>query len=115
MTFLNKIKARIVDNFSGGVKTKDIRKHLNRLVLEDRDYALKHLPTHMVEAGRFEQLYQWLTDFDFIEAKVSHLEIKIQALIEDYELALNSDVVLSGEKQRILRLIQGALRLSEHI
>src|SRR4028119_166684 len=71
MTFLQKIKARIVDKFSGGVGTKDIRKQLDSLVSEDRDYALKHLPHHMVEAGRFEQLHQWLTDFDFINAKVS--------------------------------------------
>ncbi|MEB3180230.1 MAG: hypothetical protein VKL59_14515 [Nostocaceae cyanobacterium] len=115
MTFLKKIKTRIVDKFSGGVGTKDIGKHLDSLVSEDRDYALKHLPKHMIEAGRFEQLYQWLTDFDWIEAKVGHPEIKIQELIEDYDLALNADVVLSGEQQRVLRLIQGALRLSAHV
>ncbi|HAG81256.1 MAG TPA: hypothetical protein DCL61_08795, partial [Cyanobacteria bacterium UBA12227] len=113
MTFLQKIKARIVDKFSGGVGTKDIRKHLDSLVSEDRDYALKHLPYHMVEASRFEQLHQWLTDFDFIDAKVSALGA--QALIEDYDLAFNPDVLLSGEKAETLRLIQGAIRLSAHI
>jgi WD40 repeat protein len=113
MTFLKKIKARIVDKFSGGLGTKDISKHLDSLVSEDRDYALKHLPYHMVEAARFEQLHQWLTDFDFIEAKVS--AFRVQALIEDYDLAFNPDVLLSGQKADSLRLIQGALRLSAHI
>jgi hypothetical protein len=80
MTFLQKIKARIVDKFSGGVATKDIGKRLDSLVSEDRDYALKHLPHHMVEASRFEQLRQWLTDFDFINAKVS--AFGVQALID---------------------------------
>jgi WD40 repeat protein len=113
MTFLQKIKARIVDKFSGGVRTKDIRKQLDSLVSEDRSYTLKHLPHHMVEAGRFEQLHQWLTDFDFIEAKVSALGA--QALIEDYDLAFNPDVLFSGEKAEALRLIQGVIRLSAHI
>jgi WD40 repeat protein len=115
MTFLKKIKARIVDKLSGGLENQDIGTHLGSLIAEDRSYALKHLPQHMVEAGRSEQLYQWLTDFDFIEAKVSHPEINVQELIEDYELALHLDSLILSEKQNALKLIQGSLRLAAHI
>jgi hypothetical protein len=45
---------------------------------------LKHTPSHLADAGKFKQLLRCLTDFDFIEAKVSALGV--QALIRlDYD------------------------------
>ena len=78
-----------------------------------RDYALKYTPSHLAKAGQVKQLYRCLTNFDFIEAKVSALGI--QPLIEDYNLALNPDLLLSEEQAHTLGLIQGAVRLSVHI
>ena len=95
----------------------EIGNQLASLPPEKRDYALKHLPTHIAKAGRGKQLHRWLTDFDFIEAKVSALGP--QPLIDDYDLAFNSDILNSenwvknkGDNRRI---IQSALRLSAHI
>lgn len=67
----------------------------------------------MADTVQGERLHQLLTDFDFIEAKLEALGV--QALIEDYDLAINSDVLLSGKQTESLRLIQGAIRKSAHV
>lgn len=90
----------------------DVRAWLASLSPKKRDYALKHTPSHLAKAGKAKQLHLCLTDFDFIEAKISALGS--QALIEDYDLAVNPDALLSGERAESLRLLQGALRLSAH-
>ncbi|GEM_PF-6777427 len=113
MTFIEKINARIVDQLTGGLGVTDIAQQLDSLLPEDREYALKHLPNHMAKAGRGKQLYRWLTDFHFIEAKVSALGA--QPLIDDYTLGSNPDLSLSGEQGKTLTLIQGAIRLSAHV
>lgn len=110
---IQKTNAKIVDNLTGGVGTTEIGKQLDSLLPEDINYALKHLPNHMVKAGRSEQLHRWLTNFDFIEAKV--VALGPQVLIEDYDLAINLDVLLSEENIECLKLIQGSLRLSANI
>ncbi len=115
----------------------DVRAWLGSLSAQKRDYALKHTPSHLAGAGKAKQLFRCLTDFDFIEAKV--LAFGVQALIEDYDLAtsleppqppllrgeqenvVHSSVVKEGqggelkEKAEILKLIQGAIRLSAHV
>jgi WD40 repeat protein len=91
----------------------DVRAWLASLSPQKRDYALKHTPSHLAKAGKVQQLFRCLTNFDFIEAKVSALGV--QPLIEDYDLAFNPDVLFSGEKADTLRWIQGALRLSAHV
>jgi hypothetical protein len=91
----------------------DVCAWLASLSPQKRDYALKHTPSHLAKAGKVQQLFRCLTNFDFIEAKVSALGV--QPLIEDYDLAFNPDVLFSGEKADTLRWIQGALRLSAHI
>jgi hypothetical protein len=61
-------------------------------------------------------LLRCLTDFDFIEAKVSALGV--QALLEDYDLGIAFDPYQGGnleEKAETLKLIQGAIRLSAHV
>lgn len=113
MTYIEKINARMVDNLTGGLGVMDIGKQLDSLLPEDREYALKHLPNHMAKARRGKQLYRWLTDFHFIEAKVSALGA--QPLIDDYTLGSNPDLSLSGKRAKTLTLIQGAIRLSAHV
>ncbi|MGB7445022.1 MAG: hypothetical protein WA919_28465 [Coleofasciculaceae cyanobacterium] len=92
-----------------------IRDWLASLSEETRDYSLKHLPTHMAEAGYGKKLFQFLTDFDFIEAKLAHPQLKCQDLIEDYDLAWEPQVSISEEQKSTLKLIQGAIRLSAHV
>ena len=78
-----------------------------------RLYTLETLPGHLAESVQGERLHQLLTDFDFIEAKLDALGV--QALIEDYDLARNSDVLLSEGQTETLRLIQGAIRKSAQV
>jgi WD40 repeat protein len=80
----------------------------------EREYLLKHQPRDFIEIGReFNRYYRWVTDFGFIEAKLKLLGV--QPLIEDYDLARISDVLLSQGQTETLRLIQGGIRKSAHI
>ncbi len=88
---------------------------LNRLPAGSRLYRLQTRPQLLAQSGQAERLFELLTDFDFIEAKVSHPDIKIQELIEDYDRAFEPKVLISGEKAETLKLIQGAIRLSAHL
>ena len=89
------------------------KERLGKMSPQKRLYALETLPGHLTESVQGERLHQLLTDFDFIEAKLEALGV--QALIEDYDLARNSDVLVSGEQSETLKLIQGAIRKSAHI
>lgn len=91
----------------------DLGDRLAKMSPEKRQYALETLPSHLAEASQSERFYKLLTDFDFIDAKISALGA--QSLIEDYDFAFNADELFSGEKAETLRLIQGAIRLSAHI
>ena len=89
------------------------KQKLGKLSPKKRLYALETLPGHLAESVQGERLHQLLTDFDFIEAKLEALGV--QALIEDYDLAIISDVLLSGDQSETLKLIQGAIRKSAPI
>jgi hypothetical protein len=80
----------------------------------DREYFLKYQPRDFVQGLQdFNRYFAWVTDFGFMQMKLEVLGV--QALIDDYDLARNSDVLLSGEQRETLRLIQGAIRKSAHI
>ncbi|MEG4867168.1 MULTISPECIES: hypothetical protein [unclassified Microcoleus] len=80
----------------------------------DREYFLKYQPRDFVQVlQEFNRYCAWLTDFGFIEAKLEFLGV--QALIDDYDLARISDVLLSEEQTETLKLIQRAIRKSAHI
>ena len=89
------------------------KQNLGKLSPKKRLYALETLPGHLAQSVQGERLHQLLTDFDFVEAKLEALGV--QALIEDYDLARISDVLLSGEQSQTLKLIQGAIRKSAHV
>jgi len=74
---------------------------------------LKRLPYSQAEAGKTEKFYKTLTKLDFLEAKVSKLGV--QSLISDYDLATNSNLLLSEDQVDTLRLIQGAIRMSANV
>jgi hypothetical protein len=56
---------------------------------EDGEYVL-NLPYHLADGGMTDELRQILIDFDFAEYKVSISGS--QSLVEDYDLALRSDL-----------------------
>ncbi|MEG5222946.1 hypothetical protein QUB34_09945, partial [Microcoleus sp. AT9b-C5] len=80
---------------------------------EDQDLLLKYQPKRFAKGGKVDRYCAWLTDFGFIEMKLEFLGV--QALIEDYDLARFSDVLLSEEQGQTLRWIQGAIRKSAHV
>ncbi|MDT9185740.1 MAG: hypothetical protein P5674_23845, partial [Limnospira sp. PMC 289.06] len=86
---------------------------LNKFYPEKRRYALEKFPEHLVNTAQTARLQKLLTDFDFIQAKLA--EFGVQALIEDYDLAMSSDVLLNPEQTETLQLIAGTLRLSAHV
>ncbi|MEG3950253.1 hypothetical protein QUA02_13965, partial [Microcoleus sp. SVA1_A4] len=89
------------------------KERLGKLSPKKRLYALETLPGHLAESVQGERLHQLLTDFDFIEAKLD--AVGVQGLIEDYDLARVSDVLLSERQTESLKLIQGAIRKSAHV
>ena len=89
------------------------KERLGKMSAKKRLYALETLPGHLAESVQGEKLHQLLTDFDFIEAKLD--AVGVQPLIEDYDLARVSDVLLSEGQTESLKLIQGAIRKSAHI
>ncbi|NES01066.1 MAG: WD40 repeat domain-containing protein, partial [Symploca sp. SIO1B1] len=83
---------------------------LAKMPSDQKRATLANLPTHLANAAQAERLQSLLTNFGFIEAKVSELEP--QSLIEDYNLASNPCLLTSQEKTESLKTIQAALRLS---
>ena len=84
------------------------------VLLSSEDYEyVANLPYHMASAGMVDDLRQILIDFDFVEFKISISGL--QPLIEDYGLALQSEIQLDQQTKRSLQLIQSALQLSAHV
>ena len=67
-------------------------------------YGLAHLPVHLKESGREEELRALLLDYRWLQDKLAAWGV--QALIQDYDL-------LPGDRH--LQLVQGALRLAAHV
>ena len=79
---------------------------------EKHEYALRTLPEHRRLAGRWDDLYRLLTNFDFLEDKCRVLSI--YDLETDYEIAL---ACWQGESvhREILAKFEERLRLESHI
>ena len=71
---------------------------------KDHLYCLRHLPTHLAEAGRDGDLRRLLLDFNWLQTKLEVTDPN--ALIADYDF-------LADEEE--FRLIQSAIRLSAHV
>jgi len=82
------------------------------LLPEDCEYIL-NLPYHLTASGMTDDLYELLTEFEFIKYKISI--VLVQRLIEDYDLALQPNICFTEEKDKSLSLIQGALQLSVNV
>lgn len=85
----------------------------NQIQKEKREYALRTLPEHRRLAGRWEDLYKLLTNFEFLEDKCSYLSIF--DLEVDFQTALQTWRGLDDQKG-ILEKFEERLRLeSPHI
>lgn len=80
---------------------------------EDLDTMLD-LPFHLTKGEAVDDLYEILTDFMFLDYKLSRKK-DIQSLIEDYRLALESQLVFSNEDRRVLELIFRAVEQSANV
>jgi WD40 repeat protein len=80
---------------------------------------LSRFPYNLVQSGNLEKYYNLLTNFQFIAEKINHPEFGVDALINDYDLVDDPEVLTNPEynphKVRALKLIQGALKLSAHV
>jgi len=82
------------------------------LSLEDEEYVL-NLPYHLAKAGRANDIYNILTELEFLKYKI--LISETQSLIEDYDLSLHADINIPENIKKNLKLIQGAIRLSANL
>jgi WD40 repeat protein len=80
---------------------------------EQREYAITELPGHCVQSGDTRKLLRFLLDFDFMEAKI--FSLPPDRLIDDYELALQSDLQTVQNAKKSLKLIQSAIQLADTI
>ncbi|MFN6481215.1 WD40 repeat domain-containing protein [Nostoc sp. DedQUE07] len=93
------------------------------LELDDKLFYLDRFPKSTLKVAEVEEYYQTLTDFDFIYLKTQYPQFGIEALIRDYSLIeepeilenLEEDEKLETEQLKTLKLIQRTLELSAHV
>lgn len=92
----------------------DLKARLANMPPAKRRDALE-MPIYLANAREAKRLQSLLTNFDFIDAKISHKEFGVQPLITDYDLALQPDIEISEEIKDNLKLIQDAIRMSANV
>lgn len=86
---------------------------------ENDGYFFGQLGYHLLAAKRAEEFRQLLFDFRWLQAKLDRTSVT--ELIADYELVFPTSASNvspskeSGEEEKALKLVQGAIRLSAHI
>ena len=73
------------------------------------------MPSYLAEHKDAKRLQSLLSNLDFIDVKISHKELGVQPLVNDYDLALQPDIEISEEIKDNLRLIQSAIRMSANV
>lgn len=94
----------------------NLRSKLEKYKSEGRSdlcHQLLNLPINLAKSEQPEQLCQFLTRFDFIEAKIHYLSTS--ALITDYELMQTPELPIDVEMAADLRVVSDALQLSSQI
>lgn len=90
---------------------------------EFQNFFMSQFPEQQLKAGNSEKYYQTLIDFDFISLKIQSPNFGVEALIKDYDLIANPEILdtleadekLETEKIKTLKLIQNSRQLSAHI
>jgi hypothetical protein len=91
----------------------DVRTRLAELSSEEREHFLAELPRLSLKGRRIKNFCRLLTNFDFIEAKINHPQFGVQALIGDYDLIDDAELLTHSEYKtetvKALKLIQGRI------
>lgn len=78
---------------------------------------MRYYPEYLRDENRWDDLYKLLTNFEYVDTKISALGV--QPLIEDYDFDFNHEYITTDKKVNFnvdnIKLIQRALRLSAHI
>ena len=88
---------------------------------EKQRFYLDKSPVNALDAGYLDKYYQILTNFDFISLKMNHPNFGLEALIRDYDLIDDPEILnnleekLDSKPVKTLKLIQRTLQLSSHI
>ena len=90
---------------------------------EEEKFFLAISPSSALNAGSTNKYYGILTDFNFISLKINHPNFGVEALIRDYDLIddpeilenLDEEEKLNPEQVKTLKLIQRTLQLSAHV
>jgi WD40 repeat protein len=94
----------------------NLRSKLEKYKSEGRSdlcHQLLNLPVNLAKSEQPERLCQFLTRFDFIEAKIHYLSMS--ALITDYELMQTPGLPMDAEMAADLQVVRNALQLSSQI
>ncbi|MEL4896804.1 hypothetical protein [Crocosphaera sp. Alani8] len=91
--------------------------------IDEKKAFLKAIPFSAISGGLTDEYYQTLTDFDFISLKISDDTFRVEALIRDYDLIhdpeilknLDPEETLNPQQLKTLKFIQRTLELSSHI
>jgi WD40 repeat protein len=86
--------------------------NLNDSLSKESKYFL-NLPYHLAQANQTDDLLHLLTEFIFLEYKISTLSL--QQLVEDYIFANNLGLNISEDDHKILQLIRQILQQSSHV
>ena len=126
MSFYHRqLSEMVAEDYLAGVEKRDRHRALARhfgsqaLQMEKEERRtpnfrkLSELPYQQAHGGLSDELCATLTEFKFLEAKVSAQSV--QALIDDYDLIGSPGLEIPAARQKGLRLVQDALRLSVHI
>lgn len=73
--------------------TKSKRLRMDKMSSEDRHRLLSDLPAHLIEGSDGNTLQAVLSDLQFVDAKISYLDSGLSRLIEDYDLALSTNIL----------------------
>ncbi len=91
----------------------NLRAWLEEKSPEKREHFLREIPRLWLESRQLKKLYNLLSNYDFIEAKINHANFGIQALFEDYNLIEDYKIYnhpeYNAETIESLNLISNAL------
>jgi endonuclease III len=76
---------------------------------EENEYYVANLIYHLAKAGMVNELGEVFNDIDFLTSKIDTLPI--ESLIQDYKLALATDINISEQKKEMFKLCQSMTQL----
>jgi WD40 repeat protein len=83
-----------------------------QILLEDQKSIL-NIPYYLAKSEEGDELYQILTDFDFVSYKIS--ATPLQLLVEDYSISVQLESIFSAKQIKILRIFQRVIQQSSRI